>query len=86
MHIEDRQENCSSWLAIILSQSALPQFTCWVRKEAPSVLKILTGQMAAAASQLLAGHVNGSGAGFNLQAVFCVGLAGIKFVLVFRIF
>lgn len=39
-----------------------------------------------AASQLLAGHVNGSGAVCNPQVVFCAVPAEIKSVLAFRIF
>lgn len=88
LHIEDRQENssaCQHWAATILSQPALPQFNSWVRKKASSWLSILTGQMATV-SWLLAGHMNGSGAVYNLQALFHVGLAETTSVLVFRTF
>lgn len=37
-------------------------------------LRFLTGQLFAAC-QMLAGHTNKSGAVYNLQAVFCMGLA-----------
>lgn len=88
LHIEDRQENssaCQPWAATILSQPALSHFNSWVRKKASSWLRILTGQMATV-SWLLAGHMNGSGAVYNLQALFHVGLAETTSVLVFRTF